>query len=217
MPPLKIVLVKICGITNPEDAKWAANLGADFIGLNFCAESPRKVSIEKAQEIAQSLPSFVKVVGVLINPDPSLLEKILKKVPLHFLQLHGEETKEQMAELKLKFNLPLWKGVRVESEESLQKLPEFQGVADKLLLDTYRPGQSGGTGESFDWSLAVEAKAYGLPIFIAGGLKPENVKQAILEIEPQGVDVASGVEKEGHPRKKDWDKMKSFITIAKSV
>ena len=217
MAKLKPVQVKICGITNVDDARWVVNLGGDFVGLNFCAESPRKVSVEKAAEVAASLPPFVKSVGVFINPEIKELEKILKKVPLGALQLHGDEPLEFLPVLKSQFRLPIWKAVRVENEESLKRISDYAGIADVLLLDTYKPGQAGGTGESFDWNLAVSAKQYGIPVFLAGGLKPENVVEAIQTAEPVGVDAASGVEKEGRPKKKDLDKLKLFIQRAKGM
>lgn len=209
------ILVKICGITNAEDARWAANLGADFVGLNFCKESPRKVSLEKAKEITNSLPPFVKAVGVFVNPELSELKKLLASVKISVLQFHGNESAEFVHQIKSEFSVAVWKAVRVEDEESVTKISEFKDVADTILLDSFKNNQLGGTGESFDWKIALRAKEYGIPIFLAGGLSPENVSEAIKKVEPSGVDVASGVEKEGHPRKKDVEKMKLFIQRAK--
>lgn len=211
------VQVKICGITNEEDALWAVNFGSDFIGLNFYPESPRKVGIDKARDIAVKLPSFVKSVGIFVNPTIEEIEKVLKIVPLFAVQLHGEEKREDLEKIKSQFRVQTWKAIRIESEESLKKIEDFLGVADQILLDTLRDGLAGGTGQTFDWNLAVKAKSFGLPIFLAGGLKAENVKEAILAVEPKGVDAAGGVEKEGHPRRKDIDKMKLFISKAKGL
>ena len=208
--------VKICGITNTEDAKWAANLGADFIGLNFCKESPRKISIENAAEIATSLPPFVKAVGVVMDAPIEDIEKILKKVSVSGLQFHGSETPEDIQAVKSKFRVFLWKALKVENEESLDAIAAFAGIADGILLDACKPGQAGGTGETFDWALAAKAKLAGIPIYLAGGLNADNVKDAILQAGPQGVDVAGGVEKDGHPRRKDVEKMKAFILRAKT-
>lgn len=208
-------LVKICGVTNAEDARWAVNLGADYVGINFYSESPRKVSIDKAKEIVESLPSFVKSVGVFVNPDLNELGKILKKAPIHILQLHGNETADEILKLKSNFNVAIWKVVKIQSEESLKEIESLAGVADMILLDTFKADQPGGTGETFDWEIAVKAKAFGIPVFLAGGLNPDNVEEAIEKVEPIGVDVASGVEKMEHPRKKDVEKMKSFILRAK--
>ena len=214
---MKAVQVKICGLTNEEDTRWVVNLGADYVGVNFCAESPRKVSVEKAAEIVAGLPSFVKAVGVFMNPDLVELKKILKKVPLQFLQLHGDEMPELLGKIKADFQIPIWKAIRVENEDSLKKISDYVGTVHTLLLDAYKPGQPGGTGETFDWALAVKAKEYGIPIFLAGGLRPDNVLDAMKAVEPAGVDVASGVEKEGHPKKKDAEKMKVFIGRAKGM
>ena len=213
---IKPVLVKICGITIKEDAIWAANLGADFVGINLCPESPRKVSIEKALEISSSLPSFVKTVGVFVNEELAVIEKILKKVPLHVLQLHGNESPDVVTQFKNQFHLPIWKVVHIENEESLNKIADYVGIADVILLDRFHPLLPGGTGEAFDWTIAVKAKEYGMRIILSGGLKPENVREAISQVEPYAVDTASGVEKEGHPRRKDIEKMKLFILGAKS-
>jgi phosphoribosylanthranilate isomerase len=210
------VLVKICGITNVEDARWAVNLGAEFIGLNFVAESPRKVSLDKAAEIVSGLPAFVKAVGVFVNPTVKDLEKILKKVPLRILQLHGNETKDQILEIKERFQLPVWKAVRVKDASSLEDIAALKGTIDMVLLDTFSPVETGGTGKTFDWNLAVKAKECGIPLILSGGLNPDNVQTAKKQVGPYALDVASGVEKEGHPRKKDIEKMKQFVLKAKS-
>lgn len=214
---VKPVQVKICGITNGEDALWAVNLGADFIGLNFVPESPRKISIEKAHEIAAKVPPFVKCVGIFVNPTIDELEKVLKKVPLAVVQLHGLETADDLTKIKSQFRVQIWKAVKIEGENSLAQIQSFAGLADSILLDTFQAGLAGGTGETFDWDLALKAKAFGIPVFLAGGLNPENVKEAIFKSDPKGVDAASGVEKTGHPRKKDIEKMKSFISKAKGL
>lgn len=213
--PKTNTFVKICGITNEDDARWAVNLGADYIGLNFCAESPRKVSVDKAADIKKDTPPFVKVVGVFMNPQPADIEKLQKKVQLDALQLHGDETPESVQALKAVFKGPVWKALRVEGPESLQKISEYNGIADLILLDAFKAGQAGGTGETFDWELAVQAKTSGIPIVLAGGLNPDNVATAVKKVAPAGVDAASGVEKDGHPRKKDVDKLTRFIQNAK--
>lgn len=209
--------VKICGVTNEEDARWAENLGADYIGFNFCGESPRKVSAEKSGEIAQKCPPFVKKVGVFMNPQAAEIEKVLKKTQLDVLQLHGDETPEQASELKAKFQKKIWKAIRVQDEASLEKIQGFAGIADLILLDAYVPDQNGGTGKTFNWELVSKAKSFGLPIALAGGLTPENVSEAVKKTAPVVVDSASGVEKDGHPRKKDMNKMMAFIMNAKKA
>lgn len=213
----KNVLVKICGITNTEDAVWAANLGADFIGLNFSALSKRKVSLEKAKEITDQLPSFVKVAGVFVDPMLPELEKIIKVVKISIIQLHGNESPEFAKEIKEKFGLELWKAIRLSNENSLNSIQNFCGIADSLMLDTFNETNTGGTGQTFDWDLAIQAKIYNCPLILAGGLNPENVQAAIKKVDPKGVDVASGVEKENHPRKKDIEKLRLFIQKAKGL
>ena len=210
------VAVKICGITNEEDARWAANLGADFIGLNFCRESPRKVSVDRAAEIIRSLPAFVKAVGVFVNAPIAEIGKTLKKANVDCLQLHGDEKAEEISKLKSEFHVPVWKVVRIENADSLLQIPPFAGIADSILLDAFSTAQPGGTGKSFDWKIAQKAGDCGVPVFLAGGLTPENVKEAVKLAQPYGVDAASGVEKTGHPRKKDVEKMKNFLANAKS-
>lgn len=213
----RAVQVKICGITNENDALWAINLGADYIGLNFYKESPRKVSLQAAHEITEKMPSFAKAVGVFVNPAEGEIEAVLKKVRLSAVQLHGDEKPEDLLKIKSRFRVEIWKAVRVSGEESLKAVGDFLGAADQILLDAWKEDQAGGTGQTFDWDLAVKAKSFGMPIFLAGGLKPENVAEAIERVEPKGVDSASGVEKDGHPRKKDIEKMKSFICKAKGI
>ncbi len=214
----KPVLVKICGITNSEDALWATNLGADYIGLNFCALSKRKISSEKAKEIVQGIPPFVKVVGVFMDPTLFDLEKIIKLVKLSALQLHGTETPLFLAELKSKFGLKVWKAISLKTEEDVNLIPPYLGIADTLLLDKPKEDPTSETAPtSLDWNLAAKVKFQEIPLFLAGGLTPENLLDAISIVEPQGVDVASGIEKEKHPRKKDIDKMRLFIQRAKGL
>lgn len=217
MAKFKPVQVKICGITNASDALWVVNLGGDYVGLNFCPESPRKVIESKAGEIIQGLPPFVKAVGVFMNMPLADLQKVLRKAPLAILQLHGDESPAEVRAIKAATGLKVWKAVRMEDESSLEKAASYAQVADALLLDAYKVGQAGGTGETFDWELAIKVKQFNAPIYLAGGLKPDNVVGAIQTVEPVGVDTASGVEKDGHPRKKDLDKLKVFIQRAKGL
>lgn len=211
------VQVKICGITNASDARWAENLGADYIGLNFSAGSPRKISADMGAEITEHCPPFVKKVGVFVNPTVADLEKIFKKVKLDVIQLHGDESPELASEIKAKFGKTLWKAVRVEDDASVQKISGYSGIADLILLDAYVPDQNGGTGKTFNWELVNRAKEYGIPLAVAGGLNPENVSDAVKKTSPKVVDAASGIEKDGHPRKKDLDKMKLFVMNAKKA
>ena len=135
---------------------------------------------------------------------------------MHAVQFHGDEKREDLENVKARFRVQIWKAVRVRDEESVKTIENFSGAADKILLDAWVEGQEGGTGKTFDWTLAQKAKGAGIPLILAGGLNAENVQDAVQTAEPDGVDAASGVEKDGHPRRKDIDKMKLFISRAKT-
>jgi phosphoribosylanthranilate isomerase len=201
------VKVKICGITNAHDALAAVEAGADLLGLNFCEASPRNISLRMAAEIARSLPPFVVKVGVFVDADEGLVTRAIGDCGLNLLQFHGDETPEYCAQ----FGLMSMKAFRIRDVESLTALPGYPTEA--WLLDAFVKGKPGGTGEKFNWDLALEAKKFGKPIFLAGGLTPANVAAAIEKVQPYGVDVSSGVE--ASPGKKDPAKVKAFIQAAK--
>jgi len=204
-----MVRIKICGITNEKDALWAVNMGADYIGFNFYKNSPRKISPKLAAQIIRKLPSFTQPVGVFVNEEMKIVKRIVEKCRLNLVQLHGEETSEYCRELQTQSpKLKIIKVFKIKDKENLEGMGEY-GV-DYYLLDSCIPGIEGGTGEIFNWDLAVEAKQFGKPIFLAGGLTPDNVIQAIEKVNPYGVDVASGVERT--PRRKDYDLMRDFIS-----
>lgn len=203
-----MVRIKICGITNEKDALWAVNLGADYIGFNFYRNSPRKISPKLAAQIIGKLPAFMQPVGVFVNEEMRIVKRIAEKCRLNLVQLHGEESPEYCRELQVQSaRLKIIKAFRIKDKENLEEMKRY-GV-DYYLLDSSVPGVEGGTGEIFNWDVAVEAKQFGKPIFLAGGLTPDNVTQAIEKVNPYGVDVASGVEKT--PRRKDYDLMREFI------
>ena len=197
------VKVKICGITNVTDGVAAAEAGADLVGLMFYEQSPRVISVARAAEIARALPPFVLRVGVFVNPEPELVMRAIGECGLSMLQFHGEETPEFCAQ----FGAMSMKAVRVRDESSLAALEQFGTEA--FLLDAYSQNGLGGTGEQFNWDLAMAAKKFGRPIFLAGGLTPENVTAAVCQVQPFGVDVSSGVE--SAPGKKDAAKVRAFI------
>lgn len=206
--------VKICGITNEQDALWAANLGVDFIGLNFYKGSERKVSLDMAEKIVNQLPPFIKTVGIFVDEDLKTLKKIAAKCHLNMVQLHGNESPQYCSEIYVpQGEIKVMKAFRIQDENSLVNIPEYANFSDYYLLDTYIAEQVGGTGQTFNWELAVKAKTLGKPIFLSGGLTPDNVKEAVEKVKPFAVDVASGVEKT--PRRKDYDKMKDFIQKAR--
>ena len=201
------VKVKICGITSVADGLAAAEAGADMIGLMFAEKSPRHISLKVAAEIASAVPPFVMKVGVFVNPTEELVMRAISECGLSLLQFHGDETPE----FCMQFGLMCMKAFRIRDAESLKGLPEFS--TDAYLLDAYSPEARGGTGEKFNWELAVEAQKFGKPIFLAGGLTPENVAEAVRKVKPFGVDVSSGVE--SAPGKKDVAKVKAFIQAAR--
>jgi phosphoribosylanthranilate isomerase len=196
--------VKICGITNLEDALLATSLGANALGFIFYPKSPRAVTPDAARQIIAQLPPLVLSVGVFVNEDAALVLEVAEMVRLDWLQLHGEEPPEYCRHL----NRNVLKAIRVRDRESLAQMQPYQGLVRAFLLDTYTSGQHGGTGQSFDWTLAREAQAYG-PVVLAGGLRPDNVAAAIKAASPAAVDVASGVE--ATPGRKDPEKLRAFF------
>jgi len=182
------VRVKICGITRVEDALCAVEQGADAIGLVFYDQSPRNVSINQAIEIANRIPAFVSVVGLFVNAEPSFINEVITNAKIDLLQFHGDETPEECAS----YSLPFIKAIRVKSDTNLVQYAKEYSAAKGLLLDAYAEGVAGGTGHVFDWNLIPKQLAK--PIILAGGLKADNVAQAIQQVMPYAVDVSGGVE-----------------------
>ncbi len=201
--------IKICGITNLEDAQIAAELGADALGFIF-APSPRQVSLQRAKEIIQKLPPFLTKVGVFVNEELNTVARAMSYCGLDVVQLHGEETPDYCRSLGERWRVI--KSFRVKDGDSLLPLPDYEVSA--YLLDTYVKGIAGGTGKTFNWELAREAKRFGR-IILAGGLNPENITEAIETVKCYAVDVSSGIEAERG--KKDFDKMRLFIKRAKEA
>jgi len=196
--------VKICGITELEDARDAALLGVDAIGLNFYPKSPRCIDAGRAAQIIEKLPPFITTVGVFVNhPDPQSLEDFAVSIGLHAVQLHGNETPDYCSMIQ---RVKVIKALRVDSNFRVDTLRGYG--ARTFLLDASAPAQFGGTGKSFNWELVFGANAFG-SIIIAGGLNPDNVGEVIGTLHPFAVDVASGVE--SRPGKKDYEKMRRFI------
>jgi phosphoribosylanthranilate isomerase len=201
--------VKICGITNLADAQAAVEAGADALGFNFYEKSPRCISLKIAGEISKQLPPFVMRVGVFVDAKPDFVLRAISEAGLTMLQFHGDEPPEFCAQ----FGLMSMKAFRIRDESSLMELPKYS--TDAYLLDAFSSTTLGGTGEKFNWDLAVEAQKFGKPLFLAGGLTPENVAEAVRKVQPFGVDVSSGVE--SAPGKKDHAKVKTFIEAAKAA
>ncbi len=200
------VRIKICGITNEEDGLAAAKFGADALGFVF-APSPRRISVERAREIIKVLPPLVQTVGVFVNEDPEKVLSTAAACGLDILQFHGDESAAYCSS----FDRRVIKAVRLQSRDDLDNLSKYVNVVDALLLDTYVANKLGGTGITFDWKLAVEARRYGR-IILAGGLNPENVAAAISMVKPYAVDASSGLEQS--PGAKDHEKMAQFMREA---
>lgn len=203
------VKVKICGLTNLPDAQAAVAAGADLLGFIFAVASPRRLTVEAAAEIAREIPPHILKVGVFVNPTEDLVMQALRECELGLLQFHGEEAPEFCTS----FGVMNMKAFRIRDERSLKALKDYP--TDAWLLDTYSEKQAGGTGQTFNWDLAVAAKQLGRPIFLAGGLTPDNVAEAVRRVQPFAVDVSSGVELA--PGKKDHGKVEAFIRAAKAV
>src|SRR5690554_4551277 len=201
--------IKICGITRVEDALAAAGAGADAIGLVFHAASPRAVSIEQARAIVQALPPFVTSVGLFVDASEETIRRVLEQVPLDMLQFHGDEP-EAFCQ---RFVRPYLKAVRVRAGDDLDALAGRWPGASGILLDSYKPGVPGGTGETFDWSMIPAQRNWTL--VLAGGLQADNVRQAIDLTTPWAVDVSGGVE--AAKGIKDIAKINAFIQEVKRV
>ena len=203
------VTVKICGITNEPDARAAVEAGADALGFIFCPASPRCVSLETAGKVSRELPPFIVRVGVFVDAPDELVVAAIRECRLNMLQFHGDEPPEYC----LKFGLMSMKAFRVKDAASLEGVTEYP--TDAWLLDAFVPDRAGGTGATFNWDLAREAQRHGRPIFLAGGLTPENVAEAVRRVEPYAVDVSSGVE--AVPGRKDPVKVRAFIQAARGA
>lgn len=204
-------MVKICGITNGMDARRAVEAGADFLGFNFYPKSPRYIEPAKARRIARRLPRNVFSVGVFVNESEKTILEIARTVGLDVLQLHGDESPEVVS--RLKRTLPVIKAICVRNSLRPAKLARFRR-SDALLLDGFDRRRHGGTGKTFAWGVARRANQYGR-IFLAGGLKPENVADAIRAAKPYAIDVCSGVE--AKPGKKDPARLKALMQAVRSV
>jgi phosphoribosylanthranilate isomerase len=200
--------IKICGITNVDDARAAAEFGADALGFVFCDKSPRAVKPDRVKEIIASLPPFVSTVGVFVDEAIERIREIIKFTGINIVQLHGSESPDFCAGLSGRFI----KAIRVKDMDDLQTLQQYKN-ASAFLLDTYSPEAYGGTGQAFNWDIAVEAKKFGR-IILAGGLHPDNIEDAVRTVRPYAVDVSSGIE--GPEKgKKDHEKLGRFIRRAR--
>jgi phosphoribosylanthranilate isomerase len=203
-PYTAMVRIKICGITNAEDARLAADLGAQALGFIFYPKSPRAIEPEAAHDIIKNLSPLVLSVGVFVDEEAAIVRELAATVGLDWVQLHGRETPDYCRALGRR----VIKGFRVQGQDILAELPNYRDAVQAFLLDAYRPGTPGGTGDTFDWKVASRAKEFG-PVILAGGLTAANVGQALKTAQPAGLDVASGVE--AAPGRKDPEKLRAFF------
>jgi phosphoribosylanthranilate isomerase len=214
-----MTLIKICGITNLEDARAAIEAGADMLGFNFYRPSPRFIEPQNAYEISSALRKehtdrSVAMVGVFVNePSPEAVVEIMEAIGLDAVQLHGDEPNQFSK--RLKALLPgklLIKAVRVNDSFEAAEVENYE--SDAIMLDAFHPELRGGTGRVIDWSIARRAREFVPRLFLSGGLSPENVAQAIAEVQPFGVDACSSLE--SSPGHKDADCMKAFVRAVRS-
>ena len=202
------IKVKICGITNLDDAKAAVDLGADILGFNFYPPSPRFIPPDEALGIINKLPTFVDIAAVFVNAEVEQIKGLTEQGFFNWIQLHGDETPDFCDSLQW-LNVKTIKAIRVKDGDAVEAASKY--YTDAVLLDAFDSELYGGTGKTFDWSIVSNI---GKRIFIAGGIDPDNVTQAV-EIGVYGIDTCSGVEAE--PGKKDYKKMKRFFENIKHV
>lgn len=207
--------VKICGITNIDDAMKAAELGAYALGFIFYRESPRYIPPVKAAAIVKQLPPFVGRVGVFVNMNLQGVLEIIKRAGLSAVQLHGNETHEFCYQLHAISSIPIIKVFRIQDESSFYKIENFGYAINAILLDTYKDDTYGGTGETFNWRLADLAKKAEKPVILSGGLNTANVVEAFKSVKPYAIDINSGIEispgiKDHYMMKSLFDKLSDF-------
>lgn len=206
--------VKICGLREEEHILAAAEAGAAYVGFVFFEKSPRNVSLERARDLAFATPIGVAKVALTVNASDQDLDNILNSVPIDMLQLHGSESPERVADLRVRYGLPIMKAIGIASEADLSEIDRYSQVADQLLVDAKADKNAdlpGGNGLSFDWRL-IQRKYWSCPWMLAGGLTPDNVAAAVRLTGVRQVDVSSGVERS--PGEKDRDLIKQFVKAA---
>lgn len=199
-----MALIKICGITNKMDAINASELGVDMLGFVFYKTSKRSVDVKAASDIINELPDTVRKVGVFVNEDKDRVREIARDSGLDTLQFHGDETPEYCS--RFKGDYKVIKAFRLKGREDLKIINSYD--TDLYLLDTYKPGEHGGTGGRFDWNILKDFE-FLKPIILSGGLDPDNVARAISEVAPYCVDVSTGVEES--PGKKSPVLLRKFV------
>jgi len=202
------VKVKICGITNVEDALAAIEMGADLIGFNFYPQSKRYVTPDQARAIIDKLPTFVDIAGIFVNAAGEHVRAVAKMCSLNWVQLHGDETPEYCEALRW-ISAKVIKAIRVKDVADIERANDY--YTDAILLDAFHPEEYGGTGQKFDWNLVRRLQTR---VFLAGGITPENAVEAV-EVGAYGIDICSGIE--SSPGKKDHEKMQKLFDNIKHV
>jgi len=202
-----VVRVKICGLTNVEDARVAVRAGADALGLIF-AESPRRVTVEQARDIIREVSPYITTVGVFVDEPTEVIRQVVAETGLTAVQLHGSEHPDVVAELA---PIACVKAFRIRDRADLEAMARYR--VQGYMVDAFVPGLAGGTGKTVDWGLLEGFQAPG-PLILSGGLNPENVVEAVERVRPYAVDVASGVEAE--PGRKDHGRVREFIARVRS-
>jgi len=203
--------IKICGLTNRDDAIDAVNLGADAIGFIFYENSPRYITPDIVEEISLFLPPFVLLVGVFVNHDKAFIDAVVHRCKLDLIQLHGNESPEFCRSMRRR----VIKAFKIEDLNDVDAIAPYQSSVSAVLLDTKVAGREGGTGKVFDWGLALKAKEFDIPLILAGGVNVSNLNKAAKLVNPYAVDLSSSVE--SAPGKKDYNKMKELIDAAKRL
>jgi phosphoribosylanthranilate isomerase len=209
------VKVKICGLTRPEDALATAGAGADFAGLVFHPGSPRHLSPEKARVIAEKLRGRVRIVTLFVDPKDETIKEAIAATKPDYIQLHGDEGPNRVAEIRARFGIPVIKSIGISEDGDFRAVPDYEAVADMLLFDTKAvAGAPGGRGRTFDWQL-LRRRTIRKPWLLAGGLNAQNVTRAMAAANATGVDVSSGVETA--PGLKDAEAIRAFIQAARAA
>lgn len=195
--------IKVCGITRAEDANAAVAAGADSLGFVFYPPSPRNVSVEQAADLIAGLPAFVTSTALFVDADVEFVQRVIEQTKVDLLQFHGNESQAYCSQ----FARPYMKAIRMKPDVDVKAEADRYGDASAILLDAYRPGVPGGTGESFDWErIPVELRG---SIVLAGGLNPDNIRKAVETVHPFAVDVSGGVE--ASKGMKDKEKIETFV------
>lgn len=210
--------IKFCGITTNEALIAAGKNDADYVGFMMWDKSPRALKIEQARALSLMQPDTIRIVGVFVNPSDEQLKKTLAEVPMDMIQLHGDEDQARVAGIRALAGLPVMKAIRIATREDLFAIPSFESVADWLLFDTkVDPKISnlpGGTGHSFDWQI-LKDRTFHKPWMLSGGLSTDNVSRALSILQPDAVDVSSGIE--DSPGMKNIGKMKTFAAAVNAA